>query len=382
MRNLPKCLLVILGLVLPMMSFSQEVSNLTNVTANGGVSVDEDGNLLVAHFGPLPPNPSVGKNIYKITPDGVVSLFVDNQLNVGSGNAIDEAGFLYQSNFATGAIYKIAPNGMIVDANYANVAGPVGIAAADNTLYVCSCNENAVKQISDDGTISNFATGSFFTCANGITMDNLGNLYTTNFGDGRITKISPDGTAQTLGNTTAGNGHIAYRSGEDMLYIASYSGHQIFKMDLTGNVSVFAGTGAAATVNALDPLQAAFNKPNGIAISKDNCSLYVTQDDGVIRNIDLSDAFCITDVEEIEQQPDLNMYPNPARTQLYFENNSELIFKQATILNSQGQVLKQLALSADELLTFDVSAFSDGVYAVLLTASSGQLFSYRFVKVD
>ena len=381
MKTLYKYFMQIVLIILPMLCFTQEVSNLAEVTANGGISVDEEGNLFVAHFGPLPPNAAIGKSIYKITPDGMVSLFVDGQLNVGSGNAIDSDGFLYQSNFATGAIYKIAPNGSIVDANYASVSGPVGIAAApDNTLYICSCNTNSIKKVSPDGVLSDFVAGSFFNCANGITIGDNDNLYTTNFSDGRITKISPDGTMETLGNTSVGNGHITYRPGEEMLYIASYSGHRIFKMDLDGNVEILAGTGVAGTTNSTDPLQARFRNPNGIAISKDNCSLYITQDDNVIRAIHLNDASCISNIENIENHPDLKIYPNPTSDILQFENKSTLEWTAARFLDSQGKTLMNTALSSDSHLNFDISSFPSGIYSVLLSSRSGRLFSYRFVK--
>lgn len=373
---------IILWLFLPVFCIGQEVITLATVTANGGISVDADGNLLVAHFGPLPPNPSIGKNIYKITPTGDVTLFVDGELNVGSGNAMDSEGFLYQSNFATGRVYKIAPDGTVVDDNYATVAGPVGIAvAADNSLYVCSCNQNIIKKVSTDGTITNFASGNFFNCANGITQDNDGNVYTTNFNDGRVTKITPAGTASTLGSTPVGNGHLVYRPVEDVLYVASYSGHQIFRMDMEGNVELFAGTGTAGTINSTDPLQAAFRKPNGINISKDNCSLYISQDDNVIRAILFDDNGCTSSIESIETHPEINLYPNPVTNTLQLENQSKIQFIDARFLNSQGQLIHYTTLTAKgSHLNFDLRTFPVGIYTILLESDSEVMYSYRFVK--
>lgn len=373
---------VLIGLFLPICCFSQEVISLATVTANGGISIDHTGNLLVAHFGPLPPNPSIGKNIYKITPEGNTTLFVEGELNVGSGNAIDSAGFLYQSNFATNTIYKIAPDGTIVDNNFATVAGPVGIAVApDNSLYVCSCNQNSVKKVSTTGVVTNFASGSVFNCANGITQDEVGNIYTTNFSDGRVTKISPDGTTATLGSTPVGNGHIVYRPVEQVLYVASYSGHQIFRMDLEGNVDLLAGTGAAATINSTNPLEAAFRKPNGINISKDNCSLYISQDDNVIRAILFDDASCVSSIETIEDVPELKIYPNPVTNTLQFVNQGTTQFIAAKFLDSRGKVITKLILNSEENhIDFDVSSFPTGIYTILLQSKSKHFFSYRFVK--
>ncbi|MFK7935764.1 MAG: T9SS type A sorting domain-containing protein [Saprospiraceae bacterium] len=362
---------------------AQEVITFTNVTANGGVSVDKDGNIFIAHFGPLPPNPSIGKDIYKITPTGEVSLFVDNALNVGSGNAIDADGFMYQSNFATGAIYKIAPDGTVVDNNYANVAGPVGITVgSDNSLYICSCNQNQIKKVSPTGAITTFASGSVFNCANGITQDTIGNLYTTNFSDGRITKVTPDGTTSTLGSTPAGNGHPVYRAADDALYIASYSGQQIFRMDMTGNVELFAGTGASGITNAVNPLQATFSKPNGINISNDDCTLYISQDGNVLRAILFNDGNCgVSDVESIEQHPNFKVYPNPVVHTLHVEYDGDLRFINVQLIDGQGRKVKNIPVEAGSTsLKIDVAALTASIYTLYLQSEENKAYTYRFIK--
>ena len=234
-----KYTLILFLIASPFLTFSQRVTTLATVTANGGVTLDKEGNLYVAHFGPLPfVTGQEGKNIYKITTAGDVSLFVENQLNVGSGNHFDSQGFMYQSSFQSGTILKIDPDGNVVNPNFAAVSGPVGITVGDNdTMLVCSCNSNAILKIAQQGDISTFASGSSFACANGITKDDNGNFYTTNFSDGSITKIEADGTTTTLGNTENGNGHIAYRKKDQKLYIASYGANRIYRMDLSGNVT-------------------------------------------------------------------------------------------------------------------------------------------------
>lgn len=365
MKLLCKILFAVV-LFFPILLSAQEVTTLATVTANGGISIDSAGNLFVAHFGPLPPNPSIGKNIYKITPTGEVSLFVENQLNVGSGNSFDSNGYLYQSNFATGAIYKIAPNGDIEDNNYVTIAGPVGItAASDNTLYICSCSSNSVKRITPSGVLEDFATSAFFNCANGITIDDNGNLYTTNFSDGNIVKISPAGNAELLGTTPEGNGHITYRSSDQMLYIASYEDHQIFKMDLSGNVELFAGTGEAGSTNSVDPLEATFNKPNGIEISPTGCSLYISQDGDVVREIKLLGTECITSVPHLEEDFELEVYPNPVQSIVSVEyTGDDTEEKVCRIFDTQGKLLE--AHRFDYTLNLDISDLASGVYVVTI----------------
>lgn len=363
--------------LIPSIGHLQEVTTLTTLTANGGVTIDTAGNLYVAHFGPLPPNPAIGRNIYKVTPEGVVSLFVDDELRVGSGNSIAD-GLLYQSNFAANVIYQIDLEGNVLNANYAAVAGPVGIVTGnDNSLYVCSCVDGAVKRITPDGTITNFVTGSFFACANGITIDGDGNLYTTNFSDGRITKISASGNAETIGSTPAGNGHIAYRAADQMLYIASYSGQQIFKMDLEGNVSLFAGTGEVGAVDATNPLEATFNRPNGIEVSPDGCSLYITQDNDVIREIKFSDSGCLTHVQDLEENPQLKLYPNPATGEIMFENLSEIPLISISIFDVKGNVVMKITPNENQVI--DVSSLPPGTYVVLMSDNAGGVYHKKMI---
>ena len=369
MKNLYS-LLIFFFLLLPLISFSQEVSTFASVTANGGVSVDEAGNIYVAHFGPLPPNPNIGKSIYKITPDGTVSVFVDGELKVGSGNGIDSQGFLYQSNFSGNVIYKISPEGQVLDNEFANVFGPVGITAGkEDTLYICSCSTNSIKKISPDGLLIDFATSSHFNCPNGITIDEDYNLYTTNFNNGKIIKITPAGESQLLGSTPVGNGHLAYRSNDQMLYIASYTGQQIFKMNLLGEVELFAGTGTLGNQNAINPLEATFNKPNGIEISPDECSLYISQDGGIIRRIQLTDSECLSRIENLGGHSTLKLHPNPSSGKVFLTNPDQIKIASVLIFDTLGKQVKGIPSAA--MLEFDFSNFPTGIYTFIVVEESG-----------
>ncbi len=363
-------ILYALLIFLPLTSFSQEVSTFTTVTANGGVSVDEAGNIFVAHFGPLPPNPNIGKSIYKITSDGTVSIFVDGQLKVGSGNGFDSQGFLYQSNFADNVIYKISPDGQVLDNEFANVFGPVGITAGrEDTLYICSCSTNSIKKISPDGTLINFATSSHFNCPNGITIDDDYNLYTTNFNNGKIIKITPAGESQLLGSTPVGNGHLTYRSKDQMLYIASYTGQQIFKMDLLGAVELLAGTGTLGNKDAIHPLEASFNKPNGIEVSPDECSLYISQDGDVMRRIQFTDSECLSRIENLGGHSTLKLHPNPSSGQVFLKNPDQIKIASVLIFDVLGKQVKPIL--GGTLPEYDLSSLPTGIYTFIVIEETG-----------
>ena len=353
-------------MLIPFFGYTQQVTTLTEVTANGGITVDQNNDLFVAHFGPLPPNPSIGNTLYKITPQGMVQTFLAGELAVGTGVNIDSQGIIYQANFSSGKIFKISAGGMILDDDFATVSGPVGIAIDESdTLYICSCISNSVLKISPDGDSNVFASGASFDCANGITMDDNGNVYTTNFNDGRITKITPDGNTVTLGNSPLGNGHLVFRSTDQMLYIASYTGHQIFRMDLDGNVELFAGTGMVGTVDTIHPLDAQFNRPNGVALSNDECELYITQNSDVLRAIIFDDASClVSNICCTTDDHQINVYPNPVTNRIFVEDSAGRKFIQARLFDYTGKTI--LEIHETNIKIIDLPKLSSGPYFLKL----------------
>ncbi len=357
---------------------AQAVTSLTTITANGGVSVEADGSLIVSHFGPLPVVPSeAGRDIFRISPDGEIDTLVQNVVFVGTGNAIDSEGFIYQGSFLENKVIKVDPEGTVVNDTFFSVGGPVGLTIiAEDTLVVCSCNTNTVFKVAQDGGVKAFASGEAFACANGITQDEQGNIYTTNFSDPRITRISPDGTTTTLGSTLAGNGHLAYRPANEKIYIASYSGNQIFQMDREGNVELLAGTGESGALDSENPLDATFAKPNGIAISLDGCSLYITQDENVIREIKFSDHGCTTAIEAVEVTNEYEISPNPASDYITFFNRTAVGAVQIEFIQASGKSVKRVQNPGSIIKVGDLST---GIYYLHILDQEGRRFVKRMV---
>ncbi len=373
------CLFWLFLFCIPLLTSAQKISTLATVTANGGVTVGADGMIYAAHFGPLPPNPSIGKSIFKITPEGDVDLFVSNALNVGTGNDLDADGFLYQANLATNTIFKINPQGVIVDNSFGSmpIPSPVGVHVHTNgTVFVAACGDNNIYQITPDGTTSVFASGGF-NCANGITSDFI-NLYVTNFNDGFVTKITPDGERTTVGDTGFGNGHIAYRSVDKMLYIASYTGNRIFRMDLDGNVSVFAGNGQQGTNDSDNLLQATFTRPNGINFNRTFCSLYITQDENVIREIKFFDGRCDppTSVKDLQKATNIRIFPNPTSGNLLLKNPDNLSIVNLDIFDNLGRQVLTAQKINDQL---DISTLSKGLFLLVLTTADQQQYREKLI---
>ena len=374
-------LFIILSIIVTSSTNAQEVTTLTSIVANGGVTVESNGDIIASHFGPLPFIPGQeGKNVYRITPNGDVTLLSEDVVLVGTGNTTDSQGNIYQGSFQENKIVKLDHLGNVVDDNFASVSGPVGVLAiANDTIVVCSCNSNAVLKIAQDGSSMIFATGGSFACANGITMDDAGNLYTSNFSNGVITKISPDGTTSILGDTGSGSGHIAFRSLDQMLYIASYGSHQIFRMDLSGNLDTFAGTGAIGALDNTDPLQATFSKPNGIEVSNDGCSLYITQDEDVLREIKFLDGSCNqTGIENLDHSYSFGIIPNPVFDTFRIENYTHIPLRAVKFIDVSGAVV--IEIDRDIPNEIDISSLPSGIYTLLLTNYSGRRFVKKMIK--
>jgi len=261
----------------PALLQAQEVSTLvSSINASGGVTMGPDGNIYVADFGERLNNAD-GTTVYRVTPQGVVSVFATGFLGA-SGNDFDSDGNLIQANVSAGRIDRVTPAGVRTTIA-TGLNGPVGVAVAPNgDLFVANCGGNSISRISN-GVVSSFVNGSGLSCPNGLTFGPDGNLYVVNFNDGKIFIIDPQGQIALLATTPGsvfrpggGNGHIVYGNGR--MYLTSNAYSQIFEMTLDGQLSVLAGSGTLGTQDGPAD-QATFSLPNGIAISQDGRFLYV-----------------------------------------------------------------------------------------------------------
>ena len=245
--------------------YRDQVDTLTEVLDGGvgGVTTDGLGFIYVADF---------GEKVWKVTPQGQVSVFVDTMYGA-SGNGVDSKGNLLQNSFNGNFLARISRAGEVEILVDKGLNGPVGVAVApDDTMYVCNCRNNTISKVLPDGTVSEFAKSDLLNCPNGITLVR-NDLYVVNFSDGAMVKIDSQGTVTPFATLPGGgNGHVTFARG--FLYATSFRGNKVYRVGLDGTVSLFAGTGAKGTVDG-EGSQAQFSHPNGIAASPTGNRLYI-----------------------------------------------------------------------------------------------------------
>jgi len=242
----------------------------------GGVVVDAAGNVYSADFGAVLGNAeTAGTRLYRITPDGSTSVFAEG-FEGASGVALDSRGNLYQSNIRGGYVSKITPDGEVSRFASDGIQGPVGVVVdQEGTLWVANCGSGSIQKVTSDGTSTRFVENPLLKCPNGITLDDAHNLYAANFYDGNLVKITPDGKVSVLATLPGNNNdHVVHVDGK--LYVVARAAHQIYEVSLSGETSLYAGSGKKGG-NDGPRLEASFCFPNDIAASPDGKTLYVNE---------------------------------------------------------------------------------------------------------
>lgn len=375
--------------------FSQvTVSTLTpSFKGSGGLSLDEEGNLFIGDFGDFLGIPD---------PDGLPNdvIQLDTDLNLtqystgfigASGNDFDSNGILYQSDIRDNAIFKII-NGVRTFVTSTGISSPVGIVFDSNdNFYVCNCGNGTIQKVTPSGTSTQFASGGFFACPNGITVDENDNLYVSNFSNNKIVKITPAGVTSMIGETALGNGHLDYDINSRNLYIASYSGHQIYSLNIDDlKMNPIAGSGVRGNTDGFG-LEATFSTPNGVAISKTGDSIYVNCavplagakiNPQIVRLI----TGLTFGIEDRTVNYGQKAYPNPVQNSFTIEANipsqyEKVVLKVHNILGSELLVLKDLpVVSAPFEKTIDISNLGAGTYFYSVYSDAQQLFNGKIIK--
>lgn len=164
-------------------------------------------------------------------------------------------------------------------------------------IYVADADANRVRKIAVNGVISTFAgTGisgfagdggpanaALLNQPYGLALDEAGNLYIADLGNGRIRKVSVNGNIQTiagggslpqgqsaLGGPATDAAFTAPRNvavdPDGTLYISDFGANIVYRVSPAGYITVLTGTGTAGfSGDDSSPNLAQLNSPAGIA---------------------------------------------------------------------------------------------------------------------
>ncbi|RYE27366.1 MAG: T9SS type B sorting domain-containing protein [Sphingobacteriaceae bacterium] len=158
----------------------------------------------------------------------------------------------------------------------ASFNSPTRIAAdAAENVFVADRDNNLIRKIALDGTVTTFATG--FNQPNGVAVDLTGNVYVADAASYSIKKITPAGAVSTFagngsqgnlnGNSSAASFYYPYGvilDGAGNVFVADAYNNCIRKITPNGLVTTLAGNGNQGFSNG-NGTSARFNHPNCVA---------------------------------------------------------------------------------------------------------------------
>lgn len=402
--------LLTLGLIgLSSLLYAQNltVSTITEeFDASGGVKFGPDGHLYIGNFGASLSQGS-GSQVWRLNLETLELEVFATGLVGASGNAFDSQGNFFQSNIGGGYISKITPEGQVSTFVSEGISAPVGIVVDDqDNLYVCNCGgpfANTIRKVTPEGVSTQFAGGSIFRCPNGITIDTAGNLYVSNFNNGNVIRITPEGQTGVFAVIPGGNnGHLTYFEPFNALFVNSHGSSSVYTVNLEDRVvSRIAGTGQRG--NADGPAgQATFSRPNGVALSNTGDTLYLnssipTVDDPGNNHYPLNPSVIrmitgirglFTGMGHVRKRKgwQARLFPNPSkgifRLGLELERKDEL---QASVFDSAGKELSAEAwgtIPAGPLQkTLNVGELPAGWYFLVVSGrEQAQVLPFQLVK--
>lgn len=222
-----------------------------------------------------------GKQMMVVVPkkagSGVITVTIDGK------SATSKTAFTYEftrtvTTLAGSGVAGFA-NGQGTDASFNFTGEPwyrcSGIVVDDNlNVYVADVGNRCIRKIDKDGNVSTFAgspgnagyqdgkgTAAKFSLVYGLGIDNLGNVYSADPGNWDIRKITPDGTATTLGFANQDPWNVTFDKKTGNLFYSSSGG--------VANIYQFTPAGVSTQVVS------GVNQPSALAVDNQG-DLFVT----------------------------------------------------------------------------------------------------------
>lgn len=290
------------------------------ISSPSAVAVDTAGNVYIAD--------QVNFRIRKVTPSGVISTIGGNGVYGYSGDGgpatsamitgpydihVDRLGNVYFADNANQRVRKISTSGIITTvagtgtagyngdgilASTARLNSPGGVVVDSiGNIYIGDATNNRIRKINTSGIISTFAgtgvsgslgdgglaTAAQFYAPGKMGFDKFGNLYVADNGNRKVRKITVAGIITTVAGTgmggSTGDGGPAtsatftYPFGISVdttgnVYIDDYSNRRVRKVNTSGIISTYAGTGGTGFSGDGGPPASAQISPQGSTSDK------------------------------------------------------------------------------------------------------------------
>ncbi len=284
-----------------------------------GITSDRNNNLYIAD--------TSNNAVRKITPDGNVSTIAGNpHFLEPRGVAVDSAGNVFVADYGNDIVQKVSPNGTATHfagtlgspgnqdgtGTQARFRGLMGIAVDQaDTIYVADTSNRVIRKITPTGVVTTFAgsgmdgtedgTGiaASFSEPRALAVDDLGNLYVTDYNAHTLRKITANGTVTTIAGAPRsagsedGAGSVARfyaPSGvavdqERTLFVADTLNNTLRRVDASGTVTTLAGlAGRTSSVDGTGPA-ARFEDPYALTADSDGNIYVADATDHSIRKI-------------------------------------------------------------------------------------------------
>ncbi len=262
-----------------------------SISASGGLFLDDEF-LYAGDWGPTPNTPSMG-GLYRIDRNTAEVTTVTTELaGFYAGVSIESGIFL--TNFGTGSLIRVTPGGttaVVAD----GLLGPTGLVPrGEGEFLVAECNGASIALVTLGGEKSRFVVSPLLNCPTSMTMDEVGNLFVCSRNSGEVVVVFPNRAVEAFAPIPGGKcGHVTYHDGS--LYVTAQRANQVYRIGRDRSVSLLAGSGER---NQFDGpvLEASFSRPNGLAVTPDGLTLYVTDRRAIAGEIATPNSIRVVDL--------------------------------------------------------------------------------------
>lgn len=349
-----------------MLSLSQNVSTITDGNFYDSIDRDSQGNIYCSDF--------FNGTVYKYDSSGNVTTFKTGLINP-NGISVNEQDDIFICDAAANIIYRYDTNGTELNAYSNNINNPTGIRNIPGTtnMLVVEYNNNTLKQLAIDGTVTTLFSGSPLNGPSGIAFVN-GDIFISNYLNRMIMKFENGMMTMVtqLPATGVNSNFIGFLSSSNSkLYATQLGEHQIYEIDpVSGTAMVYAGSSLGNADG--DISVATFNFPNGIFADTANDRIYVS--DAGTSNLRIINNALLSTTEVETNSNDLKIVTDKI---------SDSITVKANLISNQKVTIKLFEITGKEMFSNDYSVsslkfhetinktnLSSGIYVLLFSQNS------------